>query len=93
MPCAASVIPGVAKRAAEAYNRRDVDAFFAELATADVEWWPALVRAVEGGCYQGGAGDRSGRNSGARSATCETLACPSNAVVYRTPRDTLGARP
>ena len=46
----------VAKRAAEAYNRRDVDTFFAELATADVEWWPATVRAVEGRCYRGRAG-------------------------------------
>ena len=41
------------KRAAEAYNRRDVDTFFAELATPDLEWWPALTRAYEGGCYQG----------------------------------------
>jgi len=27
-----------AKRATEAYNRRDVDAFFAEFATPDLEW-------------------------------------------------------
>lgn len=46
----------IAKRASEIYNRRDVDAFFAEVATPDIEWWPALVRAVEGGCYRGRAG-------------------------------------
>ena len=46
----------IAKRAAEIYNRRDVDAFFAEVATPDLEWWPALVRAVEGGSYRGRAG-------------------------------------
>src|ERR1700693_5567773 len=43
----------LAKRVVDAYNRRDVDALFAELATPDFEWWPALTRAYEGGCYQG----------------------------------------
>jgi ketosteroid isomerase-like protein len=43
----------LAKRVVDAYNRRDVDTFFAELATPDFEWWPALTRAYEGGCYQG----------------------------------------
>jgi len=46
----------LAKRATEAYNRRDVDTFFAEFATPDLEWWPATVRAVEGGCYRGRKG-------------------------------------
>jgi len=47
----------IAKRAAEAYNRRDVETFFAELATPDLEWWPALTGAYEdGGCYQGREG-------------------------------------
>jgi uncharacterized protein len=46
----------LAKRAADAYNRRDVDTFFAELATPDLEWWPALTRAFEGGCYKGREG-------------------------------------
>ena len=31
----------VAKRVVDAYNRRDVDGLFAELATPDFEWWPA----------------------------------------------------
>ena len=43
----------IAKRATDAYNRRDVDTFFDELATPDLEWWPALTSALEGGCYQG----------------------------------------
>jgi hypothetical protein len=46
----------IARRAAEAYNRRDIDRFFAEFATPDLEWWPALTRALEGDCYQGRAG-------------------------------------
>jgi ketosteroid isomerase-like protein len=46
----------LAKRVVDAYNRRDVDALFAELATPDFEWWPALTRAYEGGCYQGREG-------------------------------------
>jgi len=46
----------VARRAVDAFNRHDVDGFFAELATPDVEWWPAVARAYEGGCYQGREG-------------------------------------
>lgn len=46
----------LAKRAADAYNRRDVDTFFAELATPDLEWWPAMRTAYEGGCYRGREG-------------------------------------
>lgn len=43
----------VARRASDAYNRRDIDGLFAELATPDFEWWPALTNAYEGGCYRG----------------------------------------
>ena len=39
----------LAKRAADAYNRRDVDTLFAGLATPDFEWFPALTGAFEGG--------------------------------------------
>ena len=46
----------VAKRAVDAYNRRDVDIVFAELATADFEWLPALTRALDGGGYRGREG-------------------------------------
>jgi ketosteroid isomerase-like protein len=46
----------LAERAVDIYNRRDVDAFFAEIATPDIEWWPALTRAYGGGCYQGREG-------------------------------------
>jgi hypothetical protein len=43
----------VAKRVTDAYNRRDVDGLFAELATPDFEWYPAIVRALDGGGYRG----------------------------------------
>jgi ketosteroid isomerase-like protein len=46
----------LAKRATEAYNRRDVDTFFAEFATPDLEWFPALTAALEGGGYRGRKG-------------------------------------
>jgi len=46
----------VARRAVDAYNRRDVDTVFAELATPDCEWFPALTRGLEGGCYLGRQG-------------------------------------
>jgi ketosteroid isomerase-like protein len=46
----------VAKLATDIYNRRDIDAFFAECATADIEWWPALQRAYGGDCYRGREG-------------------------------------
>jgi ketosteroid isomerase-like protein len=39
----------VARRVTDAYNRRDVDGLFAELATPDFEWYPAIVRALDGG--------------------------------------------
>jgi ketosteroid isomerase-like protein len=45
----------VAKRVIDGFNRRDAD-FLAELATADFEWLPALVRGVEGGSYRGPEG-------------------------------------
>ena len=46
----------VATRVVEAYNRRDVDGLFAELATPDFEWYPAIVRALDGGGYRGREG-------------------------------------
>ena len=46
----------VAKRMVDAYNRRDVDGMFAELVTPDVEWWPAVAGAYEGGCHRGREG-------------------------------------
>jgi hypothetical protein len=46
----------IAKRVTDAYNQRDVDTVFAELATPGFEWWPALTRAYEGGCYRGREG-------------------------------------
>ena len=46
----------VAKRSVDLYNRRDIETFFAECATADLEWWPALTRAYGGGCYRGREG-------------------------------------
>jgi ketosteroid isomerase-like protein len=45
----------VVKRVIDAYNRRDLDAFD-ELLTPDYEWFPALVRGVEGGSYRGREG-------------------------------------
>ncbi|HEX3511859.1 MAG TPA: nuclear transport factor 2 family protein [Solirubrobacteraceae bacterium] len=45
----------LAKRAAEAYKRRDLDTFFAEFATPDVEWWPAAM-ILHGSCYRGREG-------------------------------------
>jgi ketosteroid isomerase-like protein len=46
----------VAKRVVDAYNRRDVDGFFAGLATPDFEWYPALIRALDGGGVRGREG-------------------------------------
>ena len=46
----------LAKRAVDAFNRRDVDTLFAELATPDFEWFPALTMALEGGGYRGREG-------------------------------------
>jgi ketosteroid isomerase-like protein len=45
----------LAKRGLEAFNRRDVNAFF-ELATDDFEWIGALLGRVEGGSYRGREG-------------------------------------
>jgi ketosteroid isomerase-like protein len=46
---------GIVKRVIDAYNRRDVNDFD-ELLTPDYEWFPALVRGVEGGSYRGREG-------------------------------------
>jgi ketosteroid isomerase-like protein len=46
----------VAKRAIDAYNHRDVDGLFAELATPDFEYYPGIVRALDGGGYRGREG-------------------------------------
>ena len=46
----------VAKRAADAYNRRDVDGFFAELATPDFELHAGIARALGGDVYRGREG-------------------------------------
>jgi ketosteroid isomerase-like protein len=46
----------VARRVVDAYNRRDVDGLFAEFATPDFEWYPAIVRALDGGGYRGRGG-------------------------------------
>lgn len=43
----------VARRLVDAYNRRDVELLFAELATADFVWYPAVVRALDGGGFRG----------------------------------------
>jgi ketosteroid isomerase-like protein len=47
----------VARRTADAYNRRDIDGAFAELVTPDFEWHPAIAKALDGsGVYRGRAG-------------------------------------
>ena len=46
----------VAKRVVDAYNRRDVDGLFAELATPDFEYYPGIVRALDGSGYRGREG-------------------------------------
>ena len=46
----------VTKRMVDAYNHRDLDGAFAELVTPDLEWWPAVAGAYEGGCYRGREG-------------------------------------
>jgi ketosteroid isomerase-like protein len=46
----------IARRTVDAYNRRDVDGFFAELGTADFEWYPAIATALDGGGYRGREG-------------------------------------
>jgi ketosteroid isomerase-like protein len=47
---------GVAKRAVDAYNRRDVDGFFAELATPAFEFYAGTTRALGGDEYRGREG-------------------------------------
>jgi ketosteroid isomerase-like protein len=47
----------VARQVIDAYNRRDVDGLFAELATPDFEYYPAITRALDGGVgYRGREG-------------------------------------
>jgi len=47
----------VARRANDAYNRRDVDGLFAELATPDFEYYPGIASALDGGTgYRGREG-------------------------------------
>ncbi len=43
------------KRGVDALNRGDIDAFL-ELCTADVEWFPPMAGAIEGGAYSGREG-------------------------------------
>jgi hypothetical protein len=38
-----------ARRATDAFNRRDFEGAFAELGTPDFEWYPAITRALDGG--------------------------------------------
>jgi ketosteroid isomerase-like protein len=45
----------IAKRAIDAFNRRDLDGF-SEVATADFEFVPALLAMVEGGSIRGREG-------------------------------------
>jgi ketosteroid isomerase-like protein len=42
----------IAKRAMDAFNIRDLDAFTASM-TPDFEWFPALERGFDGGGYRG----------------------------------------
>jgi ketosteroid isomerase-like protein len=46
----------VAKRAVDAFNRRDVDDLLAELATPDFEWYGAAVTALGSEEYRGRKG-------------------------------------
>jgi ketosteroid isomerase-like protein len=47
----------VARQVIDAYNRRDFDGLFAELATPDFEYYPAITRALDGGVgYRGREG-------------------------------------
>jgi ketosteroid isomerase-like protein len=45
----------IAKRVVDAFNRRDVEGFFA-LTVSDFEWFPAMAGTVEGGGYRGREG-------------------------------------
>jgi ketosteroid isomerase-like protein len=42
----------IAKKVVDAFNRRDVEGFFA-LAASDFQWFPAMAGAVEGSGYRG----------------------------------------
>ena len=42
----------IAKEVVDAFNRRDVEDFFA-LAASDFEWFPAMAGTIEGGGYRG----------------------------------------
>ncbi len=42
----------LAKRAFEAFNRRDIDGS-SDLLTPDFEWFPSLTSALDGGSYRG----------------------------------------
>ena len=46
----------IAKRMVDGYNRRDLDVVFAELATPDFEYYPGIVRELQGGGYRGREG-------------------------------------
>ena len=46
----------IARQVIDAYNCRDVDGLFAELATPDFEYYPGIVRALDGGGYRGRKG-------------------------------------
>lgn len=46
----------VARRATDAFNRRDFDGAFDELGTPDFEWYQAIVRALDGSGYRGREG-------------------------------------
>ena len=61
----------VAKRALDAFNRRDVDGFFAELATHDYELHAGTVRALGGDVYRGREGVQ--RYAGDRSESWEEV--------------------
>src|SRR6202051_1812638 len=45
----------IAKGVVDAFNRRDVEGFFA-LAASEFEWFPAMAGTVEGGGYRGREG-------------------------------------
>jgi len=42
----------IAKKVVDAFNRRDVEGFFA-LAASDFDWYPAMAATVEGSGYRG----------------------------------------
>lgn len=58
----------VVKQVIDGYNQRDLNDFD-DLLTPDYEWFPALVRGVEGGSYRGreGVSGARPRSASARS--------------------------